>query len=87
MKRHTLLLAPNVYSSSIRVVSTLAAIARRAVGFPVIGGDIVEYRETKLRTVAEAGIFDQAAADAVVADATAAWGLADEPILKKFVSA
>ena len=67
--------------------STLAAIARRAVGFPVIGGDILEYRETKLRTVAETGIFDQAAADKVVTDAVAAWGLAGEPVLKKFASA
>ncbi len=67
--------------------STLAAIARRGVGFPVIGGDILEYRDNKLRTVAEAGIFDQAAADKVVSDAIAAWGLADAPTLKKFVSA
>ncbi|MCH9720853.1 MAG: acyl-ACP desaturase [Actinomycetia bacterium] len=67
--------------------STLAAIARRAVNFPVIGGDIIEYRENKLRTVAEAGIFDQAAADKVVSDGIAAWGLSDEPMLKKFVSA
>ena len=28
--------------------STIAAIARRATGFPVIGGDILEYRESKL---------------------------------------
>ena len=56
----------------------IAAIARRATGFPVIGGDILEYRDTKLRTVADAGIFDQAAADRVVYDAIAAWGLADD---------
>jgi len=67
--------------------STLAAIARRAVNFPVIGGDIIEYRENKLRTVAEAGIFDQAAADKVVSDGIAGWGLADEPMIKKFASA
>ena len=67
--------------------STIAAISRRAPAFPVIGGDILEYRETKLRTVAEAGIFDQAAADKVVSDGIAAWGLADEPHLEKFVSA
>ena len=67
--------------------STLAAIARRAVGFPVIGGDILEYRDSKLRTVADAGIFDQDAADTVVSDSIVAWGLAEEPMLKKFVRA
>ena len=67
--------------------STIAAIARRATGFPVIGGDILEYRESKLRTVADAGIFDQAAADKVVSDAIVAWGLGDEPQLEKFVRA
>ena len=63
------------------------AIARRAPGFGAVGADILEYRDTKLRTVADAGIFDQAAADRVVYDAIAAWGLADEPVLQKFVSA
>lgn len=67
--------------------STIAAIARRSTGFPVVGGDIFEYRETKLRTTAESGVFDQAAADKVVIDAITAWGLADEPLLKKRVAA
>lgn len=67
--------------------STLSAIARRAIGFGVVGGDILEYRETKLRTVAEAGIFDQSAADTVVSDSIVGWGLADEPLLRKFVLA
>ena len=67
--------------------STIAAISRRAPAFPVIGGDILEYRDNKLRTVADAGIFDQAAADKVVSDGIVAWGLADEPQLQKFVSA
>jgi acyl-[acyl-carrier-protein] desaturase len=67
--------------------STIAAIARRAPAFPVIGGDILEYRDSKLRTVADAGIFDQAAADEVVSDAIVDWGLGDEPQLKKFVRA
>ncbi len=67
--------------------STLAAIARRAVGFPVIGGDILEYRDSKLRTVADAGIFDQDAADKVVSDSIIAWGLDEEPMLQKFVRA
>lgn len=67
--------------------STIAAISRRAPAFPVIGGDILEYRDSKLRTVAEAGIFDQTAANTVVSDGIVAWGLGDEPQLKKFVSA
>ena len=67
--------------------STIAAIARRAPAFPVIGGDILEYRDNKLRTVADAGIFDQDAADKVVSDAIVAWGLGDEPQLNKFVRA
>jgi len=67
--------------------STLAAIARRAAGFPVIGGDILEYRDSKLRTVADAGIFDQEAANKVVSDGIIAWGLAEEPMLQKFVHA
>jgi len=67
--------------------STIAAISRRARAFPVIGGDILEYRETKLRTVAEAGIFDRAAANKVVSDGILAWGLGGEPQLEKFVSA
>jgi len=66
---------------------TLSAIARRAPGLEAVGGDILEYRDSKLRTVAEAGIFDQAAADRVVSDRISAWGLAEEPILKKFVLA
>lgn len=67
--------------------STIAAISRRAPAFPVIGGDILEYRDSKLRTVAEAGIFDQAEADKIVRESIEAWGLAGEPTLKKFVSA
>ena len=64
---------------------TICAIARRANAFPVIGGDILEYRDNKVRTVAEAGIFDQNAADTVVSDSIKAWGLADEATLEKFV--
>ena len=66
---------------------TINAISRRAIGLPVIGGDILEYRDNKLRTVADAGIFDQAAADKVVSDSITAWGLAGDGVLKKFVSA
>lgn len=65
--------------------STLAAIARRAFDFGVVGGDIIEYRETKLRTVADTGVFNQAAADRVVSDRIVAWGLAEEPLLAKYV--
>ena len=64
---------------------TVGAIARRAPEFGVVGGDILEYRENKLRSVAEAGIFDQAAARRVVSDLIVAWGVADEAMLKKFV--
>jgi acyl-[acyl-carrier-protein] desaturase len=67
--------------------STIAAIARRATGFPAVGGDIIEYRETKLRSAAEAGVFDQAAADKVVIDCIGTWGLSDEPLLKKRIAA
>lgn len=65
--------------------STLSAIARRAFGFGVVGGDIIEYRETKLRSVADSGVFNQAAADRVVSDQIVAWGLAEEPLLAKYV--
>ncbi len=64
---------------------TIGAINRRAIGFGVVGGDILEYRDNKLRTVAEAGIFDQAAADKVVSDRITAWGLADNNFLKRHV--
>ena len=67
--------------------STIAAIARRAVGLPVIGGDILEYRDSKVRTVADAGIFDQQAADKVVSDSIKDWGVAGEAPLEKFVCA
>lgn len=66
---------------------TINAISRRAIGLPVIGGDILEYRDNKLRTVAEAGIFDQDAADKVVSDSIKAWGLGDEAVLAKFLCA
>ena len=65
--------------------STLSAIARRAFGFGVVGADIIEYRENKLRSVADCGVFNQAAADRVVSDRIVAWGLAEEPLLAKYV--
>lgn len=65
---------------------TVGAINRRAFGFGVIGGDILEYRDTKLRTVADAGIFSQEIADRVVTDAVAAWGLSDNALLKRYAA-
>ena len=64
---------------------TVGAIARRAFAFGVVGGDILEYRENRLRAVAEAGIFDEAAARKVVSDRIVAWGLADNGMLSKYV--
>lgn len=66
---------------------TVGAINRRAFGFGVVGGDIVEYRESKLRTVADAGIFSQATADQVVTDAIEAWGLSGNALLKRYATA
>lgn len=67
--------------------STIAAIARRSIAVPVVGGDILEYRENKLRTVADSGIFNEQLAGKVLVDAIADWGLADEPLLKKRIAA
>ena len=64
---------------------TVAAIARRAAELEVVGGDIDAYAD-KLATVAEAGIFDKAARRAAVSDRITAWGLADEPELRQFVT-
>ncbi|BBY31415.1 acyl-ACP desaturase [Mycolicibacterium sediminis] len=64
---------------------TVAAIARRAAELEVVGGDIDAYAD-KLATVAEAGIFDEAARRAAVSDRITAWGLADEPELREFVT-
>lgn len=67
--------------------STIAAIARRSIAVPVVGGDILEYQENKLRTVADSGIFNEELAAKVLVDAIAGWGLADEPLLKKRIAA
>ena len=67
--------------------STIAAIARRSIAVPVVGGDILEYRENKLRTVADSGIFNEQLAGKVLVDAIADWGLAAEPLLKKPIAA
>ena len=65
---------------------TVSAIARRAAELDVLGGDIEAYAD-KRATVAEAGIFDDAARRAVIADRIAAWGVAEEPELKEFTGA
>jgi acyl-[acyl-carrier-protein] desaturase len=64
---------------------TVEAIARRAAELDVVGADIVAYRD-KVATVADAGIFDQDALRRVISDRITAWGLADEPSLKQFIS-
>ncbi|GAS97390.1 acyl-ACP desaturase [Mycolicibacterium canariasense] len=65
---------------------TVAAIAARARELGVVGGDIDAYAD-KIATVAAAGIFDEAALRAVVADRLTAWGLAEEPELREFTRA
>jgi acyl-[acyl-carrier-protein] desaturase len=64
---------------------TIAAIAGRASAFEPIGADIDAYQD-KVRVVAEAGIFDDAALRAVLADRIADWGVSDAPALAEFVS-
>lgn len=65
---------------------TIGAIVRRSAGLGVVGGDILEYTD-KLRVIAEAGIFDRDAALKVASDRIVAWGLGEDPQLKKFVRA
>ncbi len=64
---------------------TIDAIARRAAGLDVVGGDIDAYQD-KVAAVAAAGIFDRDQLGKVIADRIAAWGLADEPRLAQFTS-
>ena len=65
---------------------TLAAIARRAAELGVVGGDIDAYQD-KVQAVADAGIFGPAQLRQVIADRITAWGLADQPELREFVTA
>ena len=65
---------------------TIEAIAQRAGELGVVGGDIDAYQD-KLRVVADAGIFDEAALRQVISDRIAAWGLADEPQVGALVNA
>jgi acyl-[acyl-carrier-protein] desaturase len=64
---------------------TIAAIAARAADFDVVGGDIDAYRE-KLQNVDAAGIFGAPQLRQVISDRITAWGLADEPKLRQFVT-
>jgi acyl-[acyl-carrier-protein] desaturase len=65
---------------------TIAAIAKRAAALEPVGGDIDAY-EDKVREVAEAGIFDDAALRDVIAERVALWGLTDHPDLAGLVTA
>ena len=62
---------------------TIDAIARRAAGLEVVGGDIDAYQD-KVAAVAAAGIFDRDQLGKVIADRITAWGLADEARLAQF---
>jgi acyl-[acyl-carrier-protein] desaturase len=65
---------------------TIAAIVTRASALGPVGGDIDAYAD-KVREVAEAGIFDDAALKNVISDRIVLWGLTDQPDLAKFVTA
>jgi acyl-[acyl-carrier-protein] desaturase len=65
---------------------TIEAIARRAADLEVIGADIDAYQD-KVKVVADAGIFDEATLRQVISDRITAWGLADEPQLRRLVNA
>jgi acyl-[acyl-carrier-protein] desaturase len=64
---------------------TIEAIAARAADLEVVGADIDAYQDKRL-AVAEAGIFDEAQLQQVISERITAWGLADEPRLKQFVT-
>jgi acyl-[acyl-carrier-protein] desaturase len=64
---------------------TIAAIASRAAALEVVGADIDAYQD-KVRVVAEAGIFDDAALRKVISDRIVDWGVADAPALAEFVA-
>jgi len=63
---------------------TIEAIARRAAGLGVVGGDIDAYAD-KVAAVAAAGIFGRDQLRQVISDRVTAWGLADEPALRSYV--
>ncbi|MGA8331699.1 MAG: acyl-ACP desaturase, partial [Mycobacterium sp.] len=63
---------------------TIAAIAARAAEVDVVGADIDAYQD-KLRTVADAGIFDPDQLRRAISDRITEWGVADEPALRHLV--
>jgi acyl-[acyl-carrier-protein] desaturase len=65
--------------------ATVAGIALRAAAFEPIGADIEAYQD-KVRVVAEAGIFDDAALKQVVSDRITEWGLGEHPDLAHLVT-
>ncbi len=64
---------------------TIAAIAARAADLKVVGADIDAYQD-KLQNVADAGIFGAPQLRQAISDRIAAWGWADEPQLRKFIT-
>lgn len=64
---------------------TIAAIAARAADLQVPGADIDSYQD-KVKNVAQAGIFGPDQLRQVISDRITAWGVADEPALKRFVT-
>jgi acyl-[acyl-carrier-protein] desaturase len=64
---------------------TVAAIVGRAAELQVPGADIDSYRD-KVNNVAQAGVFGPEQLRRAISDRITAWGLADEPAMKQFVS-
>ncbi|BBZ32159.1 acyl-ACP desaturase [Mycolicibacterium confluentis] len=65
---------------------TVVAVARRAAGLQVPGADIDAYPQ-KVANVAESGIFGPEQLKAVISEEIAAFGLAERPELREFISA
>jgi acyl-[acyl-carrier-protein] desaturase len=63
---------------------TIAAVAARAAELQAVGADIDAYQD-KVRTIADAGIFDDKLLRQVVSDSITAWGLDDRAELSEFV--
>jgi acyl-[acyl-carrier-protein] desaturase len=64
---------------------TIDAIAARAADLEVVGADIEAYQD-KVQNVATAGIFGPAELRQAISDRIKAWGVADEPQLRQFVT-
>jgi acyl-[acyl-carrier protein] desaturase len=65
---------------------TIEAISRRAAELPAVGGDIDAYQD-KVEHMADAGIFGPEQLRQVISDRITAWGLAEQPELRQFVTA